>query len=43
MVAERREAAVHLVEKLIADFGYTELSAGIILGYFQRHNESLEY
>jgi len=41
MVKERREAAVHLVSRLTEDFGYTESSAGLILGYFQRHNEDL--
>ena len=41
MVIERKEAAVALVARLIEDFGYTESSAGLVLGYFQRHNEDL--
>ena len=40
---DRKEAAHNLVERLISEFAYTENSAGLILGYFQRHNGDLEY
>jgi predicted Ser/Thr protein kinase len=42
MVRDRRDAAKNLVARLIRDFGYTETSAGHILGYFQRHHADLE-
>ncbi len=40
---DRQKAARNLVERLISEFGYSEISAGLILGYFQRHNGDLEY
>lgn len=43
MVKDRKEAAVNLVGRLIEEFGYTEASAGLVLGYFERHNEDLEF
>ena len=39
LVKERREEALHLVGRLIDGFGYTETSAGLVLGYFHRHHE----
>lgn len=42
MTDDRREAARHLVQRLVADFGYTTSSAIVVLSYFQRHFEMLE-
>ena len=42
MVKERRAAAQNMIERLIADFGYSAESVGQVLGYFQRHFEDLD-
>ena len=38
MVADRRAAAEHLVQRLTRDFGYCPSCVPLVLGYFQRHH-----